>query len=535
MVTPAAGQTGTVTITLVVNDGSRLASDSFTLTVNAAPVATSIVVTPSATSVALGGTQAFTAVMRDQYGNPLASQPSFTWSVSGGGTINSGGLFTAGTTPGGPFTVTATSGSINGTSQVTVGSVAPAPGNITLVNWLGNYLNTGTLGFNGTQSLNDTDLNNDGNAWDAYRRVPFSTTTTLSPTNASYLTASTSSRFYGGVNLRAFGTSSTTKASLPAFEDSFIMNAGGSTSTTDDSMGFRYQTAFSIAWNFAAVWLKPDFLGDGATNPVRFGVGSLLEISVGDTGGNTSLRWDLIGSGRFLIKNGEQWYVSQSAMATGTGNKLISFTLDAEDGQWTPVDPATAPNLNLDLTGSAYSPQNFDNITGVGFYLENDLFTYSGSQPRVWWYVDQFRVDAIAQSVQTPYEQFRASAFPPATPEAQSAPSSDFDLDGMENILEYGLGLDPTIPGAPPAAARVTESGQTYLQISWSRPVGRTDITTSGEASTNLGVGAVWGAARTSTTITPGGPGMESVTVRLLDPVGSSSADFLRVRIRLLP
>ena len=50
----------------------------------------------------------------------MSPQPTFTWSVSGGGTISTSGLFTAGSTAGGPFTVTATSGSVSGTASVTV-------------------------------------------------------------------------------------------------------------------------------------------------------------------------------------------------------------------------------------------------------------------------------------------------------------------------------------------------------------------------------------------------------------------------------
>jgi hypothetical protein len=38
----------------------------------------------------------------------LATQPAFTWTVSGGGAMNASGVFTAGSTAGGPFTVTAT-------------------------------------------------------------------------------------------------------------------------------------------------------------------------------------------------------------------------------------------------------------------------------------------------------------------------------------------------------------------------------------------------------------------------------------------
>jgi hypothetical protein len=81
---------------------------------------TSISVLPSSASVVTNSTQQFTATAKDQFGNPLVPQPSITWMVSGGGTINSSGLFTAGSTAGGPYTVTASSGSVSGTASVTV-------------------------------------------------------------------------------------------------------------------------------------------------------------------------------------------------------------------------------------------------------------------------------------------------------------------------------------------------------------------------------------------------------------------------------
>jgi Bacterial Ig-like domain (group 2) len=86
----------------------------------APPVLTTITVSPSSASVTTGGTQQFSATGKDQYGQPMSPQPTFTWSVSSGGTISSSGLFTAGSTTGGPFTVTATSGSVSGTASVTV-------------------------------------------------------------------------------------------------------------------------------------------------------------------------------------------------------------------------------------------------------------------------------------------------------------------------------------------------------------------------------------------------------------------------------
>jgi hypothetical protein len=85
----------------------------------APPVLTTITVQPASASVQNGGTQQFSATAYDQNNNPLVSQPSFTWSVSGGGSITGSGLFTA-STVGGPFTVTAASGGVTGTASVSV-------------------------------------------------------------------------------------------------------------------------------------------------------------------------------------------------------------------------------------------------------------------------------------------------------------------------------------------------------------------------------------------------------------------------------
>ena len=87
----------------------------------------SITVTPSSATVAVNGTQQFTATAYDTTGVKMATQPTVTWSVASGGvgSIDSGsGLYSAGTTAG-TATVTATSGSVSGTASVTVTAAAP--------------------------------------------------------------------------------------------------------------------------------------------------------------------------------------------------------------------------------------------------------------------------------------------------------------------------------------------------------------------------------------------------------------------------
>jgi len=104
----------------VKDQGNLTVTSAVTVTIN--QTLTSIVVSPASATISTSATQQFTASARDQFTTTLTTQPSFTWTASGGGTISASGLYTAGTTAGGPFTVTAASGSISGTAGVTVSS-----------------------------------------------------------------------------------------------------------------------------------------------------------------------------------------------------------------------------------------------------------------------------------------------------------------------------------------------------------------------------------------------------------------------------
>ncbi len=93
-------------------------TSAVTVTVN--QTNTTVVVSPTTPIVHVGSTQTFTAISKDQFGTTLSAQPTFSWSVSGGKTISSGGVVSAITTAGGPYTVTASSGGKSGTTTFTV-------------------------------------------------------------------------------------------------------------------------------------------------------------------------------------------------------------------------------------------------------------------------------------------------------------------------------------------------------------------------------------------------------------------------------
>jgi hypothetical protein len=100
---------------------------STTLTVTASPpVLVSIAATPANSSITIGGTQQFTATGTYSDGSQQ-NLSTATWSSSAPGvaTISAGGLATGGTP--GSSSITATVGSISGSTNLTVNSSSPAP------------------------------------------------------------------------------------------------------------------------------------------------------------------------------------------------------------------------------------------------------------------------------------------------------------------------------------------------------------------------------------------------------------------------
>jgi hypothetical protein len=115
------------TVTLKLNPSSAymFSSDTATVTISeseATPIAASLEVSPTNTWVAPSTTRTFTAVVKDQFGNPMVPQPTFTWSVTTGGTINSSGVFTAGSALGGPHTITVSASGFTETATVRIGT-----------------------------------------------------------------------------------------------------------------------------------------------------------------------------------------------------------------------------------------------------------------------------------------------------------------------------------------------------------------------------------------------------------------------------
>jgi chitinase len=141
-----------------ITDSAGLSvTSSVAVTVN--QTLTSIVLSPASAVVKTGGTQQFTARALDQFGNALAAQPGFSWSlVSGSGKVSATGLYTAPQSPG-TATVQAASGGVKGTATVTIQSRKIATATFAVANdWGGGFTGNIKLSNNQSTSINSWTL-----------------------------------------------------------------------------------------------------------------------------------------------------------------------------------------------------------------------------------------------------------------------------------------------------------------------------------------------------------------------------------------
>jgi hypothetical protein len=118
-------EAGDYTFQVAITDGSATTYSSVNVTVE--QTLTSVTVSPTTANLGYNETQQFTANALDQFGNAMATQPTFTWSIDplGVGSVSTSGLYTSPATAGNA-TVRATADTLySGTASVTVGDTPP--------------------------------------------------------------------------------------------------------------------------------------------------------------------------------------------------------------------------------------------------------------------------------------------------------------------------------------------------------------------------------------------------------------------------
>jgi subtilisin family serine protease/PKD repeat protein len=436
-----AGGTAGGPFTVTATSGSASGTAQITVT-SAEPVATTIVVTPANPSVATSATRQFSAVVNDQNGTPLASQPLISWSVSGGGTINSlNGLFTAGSTAGGPFTVTAASGSLVGTTTVTVTEV-PA------TSVFAAHFNNGT----GSGGDDLAGLYN----WNGAIGTAGALVTTI-----GHVAVSQGATDTAGVPLvSGQSTSGGFLFALPAANNAGVSLLHSTSLTTSDSLQDNPQTH----------WFRA---GGDALSGLR--VGDIARLSVFTRPATTATTM------RFALRVGDNWFVSTTAFNQSNINvyeKRVLADLTAANAWYSGVF-TSGSSLDANLGDNPMVTLNAnDAVTGYGWYADTDAQSAADSRVRI----DSFVIHAnvVANTAPTISAVANQSIAANAATSALdltvgdtetavgsltlSATSSNLTLVPSGNIVFGGSGANRTVTVTP--AANQTGSSTITVTVS---------------------------------------------------------------------
>lgn len=117
---------------------------------------------------------------------------------------------------------------------------------------------------------------------------------------------------------------------------------------------------------------------------------------------------------------------------------------------------------------------------------------------------------------------------------ADANDDADPDSDGIENLLEFALGGNPGVNNRSilPVRAIVEDSGSSYLELSFTRPKGLSEITYTVQTTTEL---ATWPAdgsgVNPNPVIVDNGNGTETLTYRRTQAVEANARAFIRLKV----
>lgn len=221
---------------------------------------------------------------------------------------------------------------------------------------------------------------------DTVRAWIFSTNLPLNAPGLEFDTNSPSGVFYGGLTTYAVNNPNRTlsegmvNSNHEYYDDLNMMGLGN---IIPDELVEAYGLWF---------WQKQDFLNGGDAYVVRFDSNSTISVYI-------SRYWGGVNAGRWLVREGGQFYLSQATFAgrtnqydmsttnrvddpgDGANNPLIraTHTLAPLSTLWTPYHPGAAPGTNDDYDiafnadTATFSAVSFSNVTAVGFLVERKL------------------------------------------------------------------------------------------------------------------------------------------------------------------
>ena len=267
---------------------------------------------------------------------------------------------------------------------------------------------------------------------------PFSLDVPFTPPGLDFDTNVNSAIFYGGMTLYTVadeGPRPLTEGHLNQnheFKDDFnLMTLPGPRTNVVSGEVEELLEAYGV-W----IWTKEHFYNDGADHVVTFDADSYIAVDI-------TRYWGGINAGRWLVRDGDQFYLSEETFAGetnqyyvgmsadpgqhGSGNNPVfrrTHTLNPGDSRWAPYDPVPDPaypyEIDFDVSSAVFDDHVFTNVTAVGWFAERYLSRPYPVSPAL----------TLDEPISLKWGAFRVQA----VVDAPFAPSSNMDMSDIGDV-----------------------------------------------------------------------------------------------------
>ncbi len=303
--------------------------------------------------------------------------------------------------------------------------------------------------------------------------------------------------------------------SLPAAERATLYVNGVIDKTAAESSASvpNYASSLKVGVTHlsATTWL------DGSVDEVRFFQRALTGNEVGSLAGALNLAPVVSVGPAPSPANGVAANLEGSASDDGKGGSLSTFwSKIGGPGAVVFGNPASPSTTALFDRPGAYVLRLFASDTQIGTF--SDLSVTVSPNP-------------------DNYADWISSSYPGEHSPQTIGPDADPEKDGVSNILEFSLGMNPASvdavpagPGRPglPTISILSQAGSDYLGLQVCRPISRVGLTYGARVSGNL---IDWSDGLPMGYPTPNGDGTETWLFRDTVPFGNAQPRFIRLQI----
>lgn len=224
------------------------------------------------------------------------------------------------------------------------------------------------------------DRENDGSLTnDFVHSWAFSETDPLNPDGLDFDTNSLNGTFYGGLTLYTSSDLGPRGMSEGHMNQNHEFKDDLNLMTLPAPRSNEMVEAYAVYY-----WPKEGFLNGGSDYTVTFDTNSQIGVDI-------TRYWGGVNAGRWLVRDGDQFYLSEDTFAGETQQFYLGMS-SGEDGannpvarkthilnpttsRWAPYTPAVSNAYEIDFDSSAatFTNRTFTNVTAIGFFVERQL------------------------------------------------------------------------------------------------------------------------------------------------------------------